>query len=29
MLFADTDHVSGESSIVSDQGARRMRMPPR
>ncbi|KAI3559621.1 hypothetical protein CABS03_01832 [Colletotrichum abscissum] len=29
MLFADTDHVSGGSSIVSDQGARRMRMPPR
>ncbi|KAK1511209.1 uncharacterized protein CCOS01_14971, partial [Colletotrichum costaricense] len=29
MLFADTDHVSGGSSIVSDQGARRMHMPPR
>ncbi|OHF04251.1 hypothetical protein CORC01_00590 [Colletotrichum orchidophilum] len=29
MLFADSDHVSGEGWFVSDQYALRMRMPPR
>ncbi|KXH29001.1 hypothetical protein CSIM01_02070 [Colletotrichum simmondsii] len=29
LLFAVTDHVSGESSFFSDQYARRMHMPPR